>query len=120
MTMVVATLWVPLPLQGMVVLSVWGMFAALLVVATLASFVAAWRRKLISRSTCLVCLATWFTLAAGSLCLIFSHGRSVAPEPAEFQLLHCSLVGLAWSIVLLLPLLPVAATPLAVAWNRHR
>ncbi len=111
LTMLVTTVWVPQHLQGIVAMSLWGTFFTGLLVMTLVSFLVAWRRKLIGRSTCLRSLALWLTLAAGILCWMINQ----LPQTEEKLF-----AGFMLSSLLLLPFLPLAGTPLAVAWNRHR
>jgi len=108
---VLFTLLWPQHLRGIVAMILWGTFFTGLVVATLDAFAIAWRRNLIGRSTCLFSLVAWLALASGILFRVASR-----IPPGAGKLFACFALG----SLLLLPFLPLAATPLAVAWNRHR
>jgi hypothetical protein len=93
-----------------------GTYATLALVATLGSFLVAWRRNMLGGSTCWICLAVWLLVASLFL------GWMIVP----LAIRNAGLRGNDWygvfviSCLLMLPLLPIAGTPLAVAWNRHR
>ena len=110
-TMLGTVLWVPEHLQDNVVRSFWGAVFTVLLVATLGSFVVAWRRKLIGRSICLYCLTAWLAFVSGVL-----YWLAIKLPPVSERLF----IGFVLSSLLMLPFLPIAGTPLAVAWNRHR
>jgi hypothetical protein len=77
-------------------------------VATVAQFAIAVRRRVIGWPTCGIAAAGWLALCAvaGSVSLLLGF-----LEPARMALI---------AGVLALPLAPLAAAPLALAWNRHR
>jgi hypothetical protein len=93
-----------------------GTYSMVVLTVTLGSFIVARRRKMLGHQACWVCLAAWFALVAGFFCwlaLPWIIRRGGLVDGDGYLLLVIG--GL-----LMLPLLPIAATPLAVAWNRHR
>ena len=73
------------------------------------TYVASWRRRLISKRT--LCLATLVIFTTGSLAIAFTHFTG---PPIDRRSL---LIGLSWWALIPIPL---AAAPLAVYVNRHR
>ncbi|MFV2067057.1 MAG: hypothetical protein ACC645_08755 [Pirellulales bacterium] len=114
---VVIELFVPgrLPRQ-VATLGLWGIYFAVLLVATFSVFVTAWGRKLIGGQTCALCLIGWCALTFG--CFHLALGLAVPSNDAPQASLLA--IGLIIGSLATLPFLPLAATPLAVAWNRHR
>jgi hypothetical protein len=87
--------------------------ATLLLVAglaggTAAAFVAARRRRLVSMPMMLGALAVYVVLVVG--CFLIARGEGAMPLEALLRIIGFCAV----------PLAPLAAAPLALAWNRHR
>lgn len=76
-------------------------------ICTIAAFLAARRRKLLSGRAALAYLAGYLIL------LIYFYGAS--PEVDESAVTHALRIGFAAA-----PFAPFAAAPLALSWNRHR
>ncbi len=83
-------------------------FGLACLVGTIAAFVAARRRGLINAPTAWASLGAWATLAGLTVLVL-------RPTPATHYGTYVALVGL-----LALAVAPLAAAPLALAWNRHR
>ena len=83
-------------------------FGPACLIGTVCAYVAARRQGHISRRLFWMALALWLLLAAGA----GSAWGSVELRPAVWLVLAPGLVAL--------PFAPLAAAPLAVAWNRHR
>jgi hypothetical protein len=74
---------------------------------TVAAFIAARRRRLLSGWAVFACAAGYLVL------LVYLYGASPAVD--ESSLTHALRIGFAAA-----PFAPFAAAPLAVSWNRHR
>jgi hypothetical protein len=83
-------------------------FGAALVVGAVWAFIAARRRQLIAAPTAWVSLAIVVLLLTCAALLFPDHPPLPAPS-------YALIIGL-----LTLTVVPIAASPLAVAWNRHR
>lgn len=81
----------------------WGI-ATLLVFGTGAAFVSSHKQRALELETVVLLLLAW----GGMVSAVWFV------QPPDFT------IGILLSTLLLLPILPVAAVPLAVAWNRHR
>jgi len=111
--------WVPNHLREIVAKSLWGAFATLLLLATFGSFAVAWRRRLIRLSTCVLSLLGWLAMTATILCWFVWLDTGHLPHGVPHG--GVNFIGfLLFGSLLMLPFLPFAAAPLAVAWNRHR
>jgi len=109
--LLVSESWEPLAWQVL-----FGTYSTVVLAATLGSFLVARQRKMVRSSTCWICLAVWLLLAAG-----FFYGMLVPAMIKNHSLPQELLYAVfCFSSFLMLPVLPIAATPLAVAWNRHR
>jgi hypothetical protein len=83
-------------------------FGVACLLGTIAAFVAARRRALVEASTAWAALAVWAALVVVAVLVL----PSAIPAP---RTAYALLVG-----VLALAVVPLAAAPLALAWNRHR
>ena len=92
----------PLAARAVIFLAAAGCLAA-----TIAAFMAAWKRNLVTRRTLIGAIAVYVFLLANSL-----FGPNEGIITLQFFL---PLIGFA-----ALPLAPLAVAPLALAWNRHR
>jgi hypothetical protein len=83
------------------------LLAASVLGGTVAAFVAAWQRRLVSRRTVLGALVAYIVLVA---CFVPALGEGIMTIEALPRIIgFCAA-----------PLAPLAAAPLALSWNRHR
>jgi hypothetical protein len=90
---------------------------ALAVLLVVAAFVAAWKKRLISRREVLIAGGPWLGLVL--LCLLPLHVGTAIRGGAEYMFLWYY-ADIFVPVFAVLPLFPLAAAPLAIHWNRHR
>jgi hypothetical protein len=83
-------------------------FGLACLLGTIAAFVAARRRALVEASTAWAALAVWAALVIVAVLVL----PSALPAPSTAYIMLAGVLALA--------VIPLAAAPLALAWNRHR